>query len=217
VGENLADHPAVELPIPCVPAEPGAPILHSIATWHSSQADPRGAPDLLYWVGDPQGDSDETALECLLMRPAARGSVRLRSADPAAAPVITLPPLDHQADVERLAEAYGRAIEIAALPALLDVAATAGRSLQPSPLPGDRTAWINEAGYHVPHVVGTCAMGRTPSDGAVVDADARVHGVDGLRVVDASILPDPPSGFPNLVTMMVADRVVSRAVAARSI
>jgi choline dehydrogenase len=50
-------------------------------------------------------------------------------------------------------------------------------------------------------------MGTSPEHGAVVDAAGRVHGIDGLRLVDASILPEPPSGFPNLVTMAVAARV----------
>jgi len=44
----------------------------------------------------------------------------------------------------------------------------------------------------------------------VVDAAGRVHGIDGLRVVDASIFPEPPSGFPNLVTMAIAARLAER-------
>jgi choline dehydrogenase len=59
-------------------------------------------------------------------------------------------------------------------------------------------------------LVGTCAMGVDPKGGAVVDAAGRVHGVERLRVIDASMIPEPPSGFPNLVTMMVADRVAAQ-------
>jgi choline dehydrogenase len=69
---------------------------------------------------------------------------------------------------------------------------------------------VTENAYSVPHVVGTCAMGTSPEASAVVDAAGRVHGVDGLLVVDASILPEPPSGFPNLVTMAVAARLAER-------
>jgi choline dehydrogenase len=50
-------------------------------------------------------------------------------------------------------------------------------------------------------------MGPSPDDGAVVDAAGRVHGVDALFVVDASIIPEPPSGFPHLLTIMLAERL----------
>jgi len=82
----------------------------------------------------------------------------------------------------------------------------------PTELPGrgaDLDAWVRANAYSVPHVVGTCAMGRSPADGAVVDAEGRVHGVERLRVVDASIIPEPPSGFPNLITMMLAERIAA--------
>jgi choline dehydrogenase-like flavoprotein len=52
-------------------------------------------------------------------------------------------------------------------------------------------------------------MGVSPEDGAVVDARGRVHGVRGLSVIDASIIPDAPAGFPHLVTIMVAERFAS--------
>jgi len=67
--------------------------------------------------------------------------------------------------------------------------------------------WIRRTVYSIPHVVGTCAMGPSPDVGAVVDATGRVHGIEGLFVVDASIIPAAPSGFPHLVTIMLAERL----------
>jgi choline dehydrogenase-like flavoprotein len=67
--------------------------------------------------------------------------------------------------------------------------------------------FVSENVYSLPHVVGTCAMGLRPDHGAVVDASGRVHGTEGLFVVDASIMPDAPSGFPHLVTIMIAERL----------
>jgi choline dehydrogenase len=50
-------------------------------------------------------------------------------------------------------------------------------------------------------------MGPSPDDGDVVDALGRVHGVDRLSVIDASVIPEPPSGFPHLVTLMLAEHL----------
>jgi choline dehydrogenase len=80
----------------------------------------------------------------------------------------------------------------------------------PGGLPDDRAAvaaHVAAHAYSVPHVVGTCAMGPTPAAGGVVDARLRVHGVEGLMVADASVIPLPPSGFTHLPTILVAERV----------
>ena len=53
-------------------------------------------------------------------------------------------------------------------------------------------------------------MGPDPDAGAVVDVNARVHGVDGLRVVDASIIPAPPAGYPHVVAIMAAEHLAAR-------
>jgi choline dehydrogenase len=53
-------------------------------------------------------------------------------------------------------------------------------------------------------------MGPSPEAGDVVDAVGRVHGVDRLTVIDASVIPEPPSGFPHLITIMLAERLSER-------
>jgi choline dehydrogenase-like flavoprotein len=53
-------------------------------------------------------------------------------------------------------------------------------------------------------------MGPSPALGAVVDAAGRVHGVEDLLVADASIIPEPPSGYPHLITMMIAEVLAER-------
>jgi choline dehydrogenase-like flavoprotein len=208
VGANLSDHPSVELVLGWSGQATASPLLHSIASWRSAGTPDDAPPDLLFWIGDPQGDPPSTSIECLLMRPRSRGAVRLRTPDPADPPRITLAGFGDAADQARLGEAYGRAIEVAARP---EIRRQAPGSLPRAPRgPAALRKFVVDNAYHIPHAVGTCAMGASPAQGAVVDAAGRVHGVRGLRVVDASVIPDPSSGFPNLVTMMIADRIASQ-------
>jgi choline dehydrogenase-like flavoprotein len=141
------------------------------------------------------------------MTPASRGTVRLRSPDPADPPAIRLPCLDDPGDVDRLTEGLHRARELASGPALRRVC-----EAPPAPEhsdPAEVHAWIRHERSSVPHTVGTCAMGTAPDDGAVVDPFGNVHGVTDLSVIDASIIPRPTSGFPHLVTIMLAERLSS--------
>ena len=76
--------------------------------------------------------------------------------------------------------------------------------------------WLDFArnnGQTTYHVIGTCKMGRDPM--AVVDDELRVHGIDGLRVVDASIMPTVTSGNTNAPTIMVAEKGADMIRAAR--
>ena len=213
VGANLVDHPGVDLDSGWRGAAAGGPVLHSIATLRSAAAPPGGAPDLMFWISDPDGEAPGLWLDPILLKPQSRGSVVLRSADPTAPPRITLPGVREPADVERLIEAYARGLEVANRPEIRRLATDPPPS-EPK-TPEDWRRRIIENAYSIPHVVGTCAMGPSPADGAVVDALGRVHGVDGLWVVDASIIPVPPAGFPHLVTIMLAEHLSERLTARR--
>jgi choline dehydrogenase len=156
----------------------------------------------MFWLPDPTEEDPSFGIEVVLLRPRSHGTVRLRSADPAEPPVIELPNLGDASDVERLAEGYSRALEVANHPEvrrLCDGEAPAD--------PDDLEELIRAEVYSIPHVVGTCAMGPRPEDGAVVDASGRVHGTERLSVVDASIMPDVPSGFAHVPTIMIAERL----------
>jgi choline dehydrogenase len=119
--------------------------------------------------------------------------------------VIALPhPRDEPIDVARLVEDYERAIEFANRIAIFGT-----RPADPGTPDACRRAAVENA-YSLPHVVGTCRMGPTPANGDVVDENGQIHGVDGLFVADASVIPDAPSGFPHLITIMLAEHLVAR-------
>jgi choline dehydrogenase len=84
-----------------------------------------------------------------------------------------------------------------------------GEELFPGPdvrSAGEVDAWVRQALETCYHPVGTCKMGTASDQSAVVDDALRVHGLDGLRVVDASIMPSIVSGNTNAPTIMIAER-----------
>jgi choline dehydrogenase len=208
VGENLADHPGVDLDAGFNGDAACEALRHTIATFRSRSQPAAGPPDLMFWVHEPSEDDGRLYLDPILLKPGSRGSVRLRSADPLDPPRIILPGLRAERDVERLMEGYELGRAIANHPA---IRALAEEPAPATPLgPAELRERVATNAYSLPHVVGTCRMGPSPDAADVVDAAGRVHGVDGLRVIDASVIPDAPSGFPHLVTIMVAEHLAER-------
>ena len=139
-----------------------------------------------------------------LLRPKSRGSVRLASADPRSAPLIDPNFLAERDDLERLVRGFKAMRRILEQPALAthgarELAASAGAKSD-----AEIEAFIRGHADTIYHPVGTCRMGNGPMD--VVDAELRVRGVQGLRVVDASIMPAIISGNTNAPTVMIAER-----------
>jgi choline dehydrogenase len=139
-----------------------------------------------------------------VIRPLSRGRLQLRSADPAQAPALDPCYLAEPADLKALAAAVRMTREIAGQHAL---AGWRGREVAPGP--GVRTsaeiaAYIRRALLSYHHQVGTCRMGIDRL--AVVDPSLRVHGVPGLRVADASVMPAVISGNTNAATIMIGER-----------
>jgi choline dehydrogenase-like flavoprotein len=211
VGANLADHAGVDVDCGYRGPARSAPILHLVTTFHSAAAGSDEAPDMMLWLSDPRGTPPIFEIDVVLLKPRARGRVGLRSADPAEPPRIELPDRRDDFDVERLIEGYRRALDIARRPEVR-------RLCTSPPTPVGRSAdelpnLIRAEAYHLPHVVGTCAMGARPDDGAVVDTLGRVHGTERLSVADASIVPNGQSGFTHVPTVMIAERLSEQIAA----
>ena len=199
VGENLADHPSVYLDCGYAGSARAEPLLQVVVTWHSEHRPRTETPDLMLWLGDPEGDPPAFEIGIVLLRPRSRGRLRLRSRNPLDPPLIELPRLNDPFDIVRIAEGYGRALDVANDEALRRYCSG------PAPSePEDLNTLIRAELFSVPHTVGTCAMG------SVVDASGNVFGVDGLTVVDASIMPDVPSGFTHFPTIMIAERLAEQ-------
>lgn len=213
VGANLADHPAVSVDFGIDRPVRPAPMFQVAATFRSDAGYHEGPPDLQALVGGPyaHGDTNMFFIGVALLKPRSRGTVRLRSADPSTAPRIDLGYFREPGDIQRLAGGFVRVREATSVrmaAALSGVDLAPGQGVADGDQDGLR-AWIRREAWTYHHPVGTCAMGPDPSVGAVVDAAGAVHGIQGLFVADASVMPDIPSANTHIPTVMVAERIAS--------
>jgi choline dehydrogenase len=145
-------------------------------------------------------------LHVAVLRPATRGRLELASADPTVRPVMYPHFLGDRADVEALTSGLRQARQIIAKPAL---ARYSGIELSPGPAvksDADLEAFIRANVATTYHPVGTCKMGPQRDPMAVVDSRLRVHGITGLRVADASIMPNITGGNTSAPAMMIGER-----------
>ena len=154
--------------------------------------------------GEPLHPFDAITPSVCNLRPSSRGHVRIKSADPAAAPAITLNYLSTEEDRQVAVAGLRFTRRIMAARALAPFAPQEwkpGVELTTDEALSQAAAAL---GTTIFHPVGTCKMGRDPL--AVVDDRLRVHGIEGLRVIDASIMPRITSGNTNAPTVMIAEK-----------
>ena len=154
--------------------------------------------------GDPLHPFPAITPSVCNLRPTSRGHVRIKGADPFAAPEIRLNYLSTTHDQQVAARSMRITRRIMAAPAL---AKYRPEEWRPGPQVTDDAALVKAAGdlgTTIFHPVGTCRMGRGAD--AVVDDRLRVHGIEGLRVIDASVMPRITSGNTNAPTYMIAER-----------
>jgi choline dehydrogenase len=236
VGENYGDHFAprmnwrVKLPITLNEQTRGLSLMREIVKYYATG---RGAlaltagvvygfvrtrpgletPDMQFHMAHASYDTAQKRLlerepgmtvvigQC---RPDSRGSIHIKSAIPGSEPAIRPNFLSAQTDRDAAVAGMQIARKIVSHPSMQKYIAYENN-------PGDKVQsydeWLDFArrtGQTTYHVIGTCKMGRDPM--AVVDDRLRVHGIAGLRVIDASIMPTVPSGNTNAPTIMVAEK-----------
>jgi choline dehydrogenase-like flavoprotein len=152
------------------------------------------------------------------MRPLSTGHVRIASADPLAAPLIQPNYLDHEEDRRVFLAAVRAARRILATP---ELAPYYEREQQPGADKASDDELLDFArryGVSCYHYVGTCRMGPASDSTAVVDQELRVHGLEALRVVDASVMPTMTSANTYASTLMIAEKasdlILGRTLAA---
>jgi choline dehydrogenase len=213
VGQNLQDHllqpvffqSKKELPLPRFIAECGLFV-------HTRPEMSAGPPDLQFHfsAGVPQFVPPDRAFTGpsfvfvpILVQPASRGTVTLRSPDPLDSPLIDPRYLSTESDLQVLERGIELSRELAntrAFDALRGDEAAPGRGLGKHEL----REYIRAHCSTVWHVSGTCRMGH--DDMAVVDPELRVRGVEGLRVADASIMPTITAGNTHATCVMTAEK-----------
>jgi choline dehydrogenase-like flavoprotein len=158
--------------------------------------------------GDPLHPFPAFTASVANLRPTSRGTLKLKSADPAAAPAIHPNYLATPEDRRVAAQSIRITRKISAQPALAPYSPV--EFLPGMQVPDDDEAALEHSagdiGTTIFHPVGTARMGRTEDTNAVVDARLRVIGLEGLRVIDASVMPSITSGNTNSPTIMIAEK-----------
>ena len=226
VGENVLDHPSVGLHL-SLRAEAQAGNPHARRTnccvRYTSGLANTGFNDMLIAscnVYGIEGDALTRGIVVVSVYQAfSKGRLRISSPDPEASPIIEERMLSDERDLVRLRAGVRLLFRIGRHPAFSEIVEdiSVGDPLSGSPRSIESLAsdeqldpWLLQECADCYHIVGTCRMGAADDRQAVVDPDCRVIGVDGLRVIDASIMPEVPRANTHLTTVMIAERMAER-------
>ncbi len=224
VGQNLLDHPAVKLTLILRP-EARAESIHlrpyNCCVRYSSGLAGAGPNDMILVSENIWGGCiDEKALTkgsifLSVFQSFSRGRLRITSRHPESDPEFDERMLSDERDLVRLRDGIRRAIEIAEHPAFAAIAEKVqvggtGRGIEEFAEDAQIEEWLLTNCGEPSHVSGTCRMGPPDDVRSVVDPDCRVIGVEGLRVIDASIMPEIPRANTHLTTVMIAEHMAER-------
>ena len=219
VGQNLSDHPLIFITFRTkkgFPLDGFAPRLQ-IGLRYTAAGSPL-RDDMLLWpmnFASARVDRGGERMEPIGIRFVAaiylaksKGTIKLKSADPHDEPDINVNLLDDPFDRERAREGVHKAIQLSRHADFDDIIEEITEP-PPSALESDDALdeWLRREVVTGNHLTSTCRMGPSSDPTSVVDQFGRVHGIEGLRVADASIMPDCVRANTNVTTMMIGERI----------
>jgi 5-(hydroxymethyl)furfural/furfural oxidase len=222
VGRNLVDHSAIWLLLNLKPEARVATVEHrhtNCCVRFSSGHPGTGTNDLfmasMNLVGFDEEGRGKGLIVVATFQTFSRGWVHVTSPDPLADPEVEINMLADERDLVRLRDGYRRLHQIVNHPAVQAISEGVESYVTGDSPTGllpddDLDAWLLANCQDTQHPVGTCRMGRPDDPRSVVDPDCRVLGLDGLRVIDASIMPDNVRANTHLTTVMIAEHMAVR-------
>jgi choline dehydrogenase len=226
VGENLRDHPQVQITWSTRPefsqsplnpriqvalqyTAKGSDLRNDMFIHPMSQAMKSG----IYTITANANEKAGIGMVIALYLAKGAGSIKLSSADPGDHPVINLNYLAEEFDRKRFREAVGICVELGKQSAFSEIIEGLADPT-PADLASDHALdeWLLKTVRTSHHVSGTCKMGPASDPMAVVDPQLKVHGVSGLRVADASIMPDCIRANTNVTAMMIGEKAAALAL-----
>jgi len=217
VGENLSDHPLVQIGLQLKESARSSPArvrAYNCGLRTNSGID-GAVDDLAMFAANFTESVDEGSLAVALLQPVSRGRVSIRSSNPEVQPSIEFRILSEEQDRTAMRAGVRLALRLARSRALSSVSTRASAPGLTDDVLGENGAldsWLLANSEAFFHALGTCRMGASNDPQCVVDPGCRVLGVQGLLVCDASVMPHPPRAPTHLTVVMLAERLAERLV-----
>ncbi len=222
VGQNLSDHPSVDLNVQLKPEArvPNPTNRHvDCCIRYSSGLDGAGKNDMIFIPWNLGGG--DTAVGQLMLsqfETFSRGALTIESPDPDVDPTLDFHFLSDERDLTRMRDGMRRLIQMAHHQAITRIAEkvyfdSSRESLNLEPSDEEIDRWLMARCDTAGHPCGTCCMGSPSDPDSVVDPDCRVIGVEGVRVADASIMPDAPRANNHLSCVMIGEHLAAKLLA----
>jgi len=224
VGENLLDHPLVNALLHLRENSQVSTLMHrhtNCCLRYSSGLKGAGKNDMIMIAGNltrstlATVDAARGRIAVSVYQAFSQGHVRITTTDPEVDPAVEERMLSDRSDLVRMRDGARRLREICLQPGVTDIAHRAeygatGRSMDEPLSDAELDEWLFAECSDAQHASGTCRMGAPDDARSVVDPECRVIGCTGLRVIDASIMPEVPRANTHLTTVAIAERMADR-------
>ncbi|MBN8871651.1 MAG: GMC family oxidoreductase N-terminal domain-containing protein [Rhodospirillales bacterium] len=219
VGQNLLDHPIMALTLVLRDDRQVSTLAHrhtNCCLRYGSGLAGAGENDMIMIAGNlvslGGGDTSRGRLAVSVYQAFSQGTVRITTPDPAIDPAVDERMLSDESDLIRMRDGVHRARAIALQPPVQAITKQVEYGMSGRPITEELTGaalddWLFAECSDAQHASGTCRMGAADDPRSVVDSACRVIGVSGLRVVDASVMPEVVRANTNLSTIMVAEKI----------